>query len=234
MLRRVFKQKLNISVRLPNSLSLRLDSKTRMSRTKISGPKDRRSKKPSSLRPRSLCRQPKPSEMILMEVTEKQLQEASGFAELHSQHVDLIKEKQALEVEVTTQKAEVAEAGARQQTALASAELLQRELQERVEASKMEALELQAKLDAVTMNNLNEDGKGNSLFSEVNDRRERVENQLKVYEKKYEVLKNNYNVKMAELQKTKVHNTKLLSIAVSSSRLEDLEELLASERTKHM
>ena len=234
MLRRVFKQKLNIYVRLPNSLSWRLDSKTRMSRTKISGPKDRRSKKPSSLRPRSLCRQPKPSEMILMEVTEKQLQEASGFAELHSQHVDLIKEKQALEVEVTTQKAEVAEAGARQQTALARAELLQRELQERVEASKMEALELQAKLDAVTMNNLNEDGKGNSLFSEVNDRQERVENQLKVYEKKYEVLKNNYNVKMAELQKTKVHNTKLLSIAVSSSKLEDLEELLASERTKHM
>ena len=124
MLRRVFKQKLNISVRLPNSLSWRLDSKTRMSRTKISGPKDRRSKKPSSLRPRSLCRQPKPSEMILMEVTEKQLQEASGFAELLSQHVDLIKEKQALEVEVTTQKAEVAEAGARQQTALARAELL--------------------------------------------------------------------------------------------------------------
>ena len=98
----------------------------------------------------------------------------------------------------------------------------------------MEAMELQAQLDAVTIDNLNEDGKGNSLFSEVNDRRERVENQLKVNEKKYEVLKNNYNVKMAELQKTKVHNTKLLSIAVSSSRLEDLEESLASERTKRM
>ena len=106
-----------------------------------------------------------------------------------------------------------------------------------VEAAKMEAMELQAQLDAVTMDNLNEDGKGNSLFSEVNDRRERVENQLKVYEEKYEVLKNNYDVKMAELQKTKMHNAKLLSIAGSShsdsGHTARLEELLASERTKN-
>ena len=113
--------------------------------------------------------------------------------------MDLIKEKQAHEVNVTTHKAEVAEAGARQQTALARAEL-------------QEAMEL----DAVTMDNLNEDGKGNTMFSEVNDRRERVENQLKVYDKKYEVLKNNYDVKMDELQVTKMHNPKLLSIAGSS------------------
>ena len=79
-----------------------------------------------------------------LEVTEKQLQEASEamnqsvggqslsseFAELHSQHVDLIKEKQALEVEVTRHKAEVAEAGARQQAAVARTELIQRELEE--------------------------------------------------------------------------------------------------------
>ena len=196
-----------------------------------------------------------------LEVTEKQLQEASEamnqsvggqslsseFAELHSQHVDVIKEKQALEVEVTRHKAEAAEAVARQQAAVARVELLQRELEEAqcslssyarvVEAAKMEAMELQAQLDAVTMDNLNEDGKGNSLFSEVNDRRERVENQLKVYEEKYEVLKNNYDVKMVELQKTKMHNAKLLSIAGSShsdtGHTARLEELLASERTKN-
>ena len=196
-----------------------------------------------------------------LEVTEKQLQEASEamnqsvggqslsseFAELHSQHVDLIKEKQALEVEVTRHKAEAAEAVARQQAAVARVELLQRELEEAqcslssyaraVEAAKMDAMELQAQLDAVTMDNLNEDGKGNSLFSEVNDRRERVENQLKVYEEKYEMLKNNYDVKMAELQKTKMHNAKLLSIAGSShsdtGHTARLEELLASERTKN-
>ena len=196
-----------------------------------------------------------------LEVTEKQLQEASEamnisvggqslsseFAELHAQNVDLIKEKQALEHEVSRHKAEAQEASARQQGASARVELLQRELEEAqcslssysraVEAAKMETMELQAQLDAVTMDNINEEGKGNSLFSEVNDRRERVENQLKVYEEKYEVLKNNYDVKMAELQKTKMHNAKLLSIAGSShsdtGHTARLEELLASERTKN-
>ena len=73
--------------------------------------------------------------------------------------------------------------------------------------------------------------------AEVNDRCERVENQLKVYEGKFEVLKNNYDVKMIGLQTTKVHNTKLLSIASSShsdtGHTARLEELLASERTKN-
>ena len=94
---------------------------------------------------------------------------------------------------------------------MARAELLQRELQEAVEAK-----EPQAKLDAITKDNLNVDGKENTMFSKVNDRQERVENQLNVNDKRYEVLKNNYDVKMAELQMTKMHNNKLLSIAGSS------------------
>ena len=73
--------------------------------------------------------------------------------------------------------------------------------------------------------------------AEVNDRRERVENQLKVSEEKFEVLKNNYDVKMVELQTTKMHNAKLLSIASSSHsdtrHTARLEELLPSERTKN-
>ena len=138
-------------------------------------------------------------------------------------------------VEVTRHKAEAAKA------AVARVELLQTEFEEALcrPCAKMEAeaSELQAHLDAVMMDNLNMDGKGNSLFSEVNDRRERVENQLKVYEEKFEVLKNNYDVKKVELQKTKVHNAKLLSIAGSShsdtGHTARLEELLASERTKN-
>ena len=90
----------------------------------------------------------------------------------------------------------------------------------------MEAMELQVQLDAVTLGILNE-----------NDRQERLENQLKVYEEKYEMLKNNYDGKMAELQKTNMHNVKLLSIAGSShsdsGHTVRLEELLASERTKN-
>ena len=49
-----------------------------------------------------------------------------------------------------------------------------------LEAAKVDVMELPAQLHGVTMDNLNEDGKGNSLFSEVNDRRERVKSQLHV------------------------------------------------------
>ena len=100
----------------------------------------------------------------------------------------------------------------------------------------METL-LQAQLDAIQLNNVNEDGKGNSLFSEVNDRREKVETQLKVYEERYDLLKSNFDVKMAELQKTKMHNAKLLSIAGNSysdnGQVSRLEELLSTERNKN-
>lgn len=37
-----------------------------------------------------------------------------------------------------------------------------------------------------------------------------------MYDYKYEVLKNNYDVKMDELEMTKMHNNKLLSITSSS------------------
>lgn len=48
------------------------------------------------------------------------------FAELHAQNVVLIKEKQALENEVSRHKAEAQETSARQQAASARVELLQR------------------------------------------------------------------------------------------------------------
>ena len=196
-----------------------------------------------------------------LEVAEKQLKEASEamnqsvggqslsteFAELHSQNVDLLKEKQSLETELSRSRAEVQEASGRHQSSMAKVELLQRELEEAqcsissyaraADLAKTEMMELQAQLDAVAMDNINEDGKGNSLFSEVNDRREKVETQLKVYEEKYEVLKNNYDIKMAELQKTKMHNAKLLSIAGNnfsdSGHTARLEELLNLERNKN-
>ena len=196
-----------------------------------------------------------------LEVAEKQLREASEamdqsvggqslsseFAELHSQNVDLIKEKQSLETELSRAKADTQQEVDRLAASAARIEILQRELEEAqcsissysraVEAAKTETMELQAQLDAVTIDSINEDGKGNSLFSEVNDRREKVETQLKVYEEKYDLLKNNYDVKMAELQKTKMHNAKLLSIAGNSYKdsghTSRLEELLASERDKN-
>ena len=81
--------------------------------------------------------------------------------------------EQGLENEVSRHKAEAQEAIARQQAASARVELLQRELEEAqcslssyckaVETAKIETMELQAQLDAVTMDNVNEEGKGNSL-----------------------------------------------------------------------
>ena len=71
----------------------------------------------------------------------------------------------------------------------------------------------------------------------MNDRREKVETQLNVYEEKFAMLKSNYDVKLAELQKTKMHNAKLLSIAGSSvsdsGHAARLEELLATARNKN-
>ena len=196
-----------------------------------------------------------------IEVIDKQLQEAaeamnqsvggqslsSEFAELHAHNGDLLKEMQTLECEVARAKVEAQEAAAKYQAATARVELVSRELEEAqcsissycraMEAAKTEAAELQPQLDAVAINDLNEDGKGNSLFSEVNDRREKVETQLNVYEEKFAMLKSNYDVKLAELQKMKMHNAKLLSIAGTSvsdsGHAARLEELLATERNKN-
>ena len=203
-------------------------------------------------------------EKILQErlkVTERQLAEAAEvmnqsvggqtmsleLAELQSLNMELVQEKQRLESEVLGAKSETAESRAEGQAASARAELLQRELEEAhcsitsysraVEAGKTEVMELQAQLDAMQMDNVNQDGKGNSLFSEVNDRREKVETQLKIYQENFEVLKKNYDIKMSELQKTKMHNAKLLSIAGSgrndSGQVSRLEELLTAERNKN-
>ena len=196
-----------------------------------------------------------------LEVTERQLAEAAEvmnqsvggqtmsleLAELQSLNLELVQEKQRLESEVLGAKSEAAETRALGQAASARAELLQRELEEAhcsitsycraLEDGKTEVMELQAQLDAMQMDNLNQDGKGNSLFSEVNDRREKVETQLKVYQENFDVLKKNYDIKMAELQKTKMHNAKLLSIAGSShndsGQVSRLEELLTAERNKN-
>ena len=92
----------------------------------------------------------------------------------------------------------------------------------------MEAIELQAQLDAVTMDNLNKDGEGNHLFFEVNDRREQVENQMKVYRKKYDMLKNNYIRKMTEL-----FSITGSSHSDSGHTSRRLGELLTSKRTKN-
>ena len=195
-----------------------------------------------------------------LEIAENQLREANDvlnqsvggqsfsaeFGDLQAQNLDLMQEKQILESELGKVKAELEQGKARVNSATSRTELLQRELEElqcqitgyarAAEASKTEVMEMEAQLEAVRAGQINEDGKGNSLFSEVNDRREKVEDQLKVYEEKYSTLKENYDIKLAQIQKTKMHNAQLLSIAGTrgdSGHTARLEELLAAERNKN-
>ena len=97
--------------------------------------------------------------------------------------------------------------------------------------------ELDALLEAERQGKLDRSGKGNSLFSEVEDRREKVEVQLKVFEEKFSLLKENYDSKLRELQKTKLHNAQLLGLVGGRGGGEEhsarLEELLEVERERN-
>ena len=97
--------------------------------------------------------------------------------------------------------------------------------------------ELEALLEAERQGKLDRSGKGNSLFSEVEDRREKVEVQLKVFEEKFSLLKENYDSKLRELQKTKLHNAQLLGLVGGrgggEEHSERLEQLLEVERERN-
>ena len=76
------------------------------------------------------------------------------------------------------------------------------------------------------------------MFSlQVEDRREKVEVQLKVFEEKFSLLKENYDSKLRELQKTKLHNAQLLGLVGGRGGGEEhsarLEELLEVERERN-
>merc|ERR1719447_2753562 len=168
-------------------------------------------------------------------------------AELQAANVELLTERQALQLEVTRLKTEVEEANAEARKEAAKAEVLAREVEEvqvevvgytrQVEAAREEVVELEALLEAERQGKLDRSGKGNSLFSEVEDRREKVEVQLKVFEEKFSLLKENYDGKLRELQKTKLHNAQLLGLVGGRGGGEEhsarLEELLEVERERN-
>ena len=96
---------------------------------------------------------------------------------------------------------------------------------------------MDALLEAERQGKLDRSEKGNSLFSEVEDRREKVEVELKVFEDKFSLLKENYDSKLRELQKTKLHNAQLLGLVGGRGGGEEhsarLEELLEVERERN-
>ena len=97
--------------------------------------------------------------------------------------------------------------------------------------------ELDVLLEAERQGKLDRSEKGNSLFSEVEDRREKVEVELKVFEDKFSLLEENYDSKLKELQKTKLHNAQLLGLVGGRGGGEEhsarLEELLEVERERN-
>ena len=96
---------------------------------------------------------------------------------------------------------------------------------------------MDALLEAERQGKLDRSEKGNSLFSEVEDRREKVEVELKVFEDKFSLLEENYDSKLRELQKTKLHNAQLLGLVGGRGGGEEhsarLEELLEVERERN-
>ena len=195
-----------------------------------------------------------------LETAEQQLKESNDvmnqslggsfsaeLGDLQATNLVLVQEKHVLQVDLCRARAECEEGKAVAAAAQARVEVLQRDLEEvqcintgyarAAEASRAEVQQLEAVLESMKAAEVDEDGKGNSLFSEVNDRREKVEVQIKIYQEQFETLKDNYDIKKAQLQKTKMHNAQLLSMAgtrTDSGHASRLEELLADERNKNL
>jgi len=198
---------------------------------------------------------------ILVETLESQLAETNSalnksvddesfsneVVELHQEKVQLIQDKQTLQLEVATVNSQLT--GLQDQ--ILSLKNLLEEKDNEIESVQIEIssysktidnlnlqlVEVQGQLDAErNMAGGESSEKGNSLFSEVEDRRQAVEDQLSVVNSKYNAIKENYDVKVAELQKVKMHNSQLLSIAGGGSNNTEhvtrLEDMLAQEKKK--
>ena len=92
--------------------------------------------------------------------------------------------------------------------------------------------------EARDMMSVEASSKGNSLFSEVEDRRHIVEGQLVQMKDSYAELKTRYEAKAAQMHRLQVQNVSLLNMAASGNSKGDgdhikrLEELLQAERQK--
>ena len=107
-----------------------------------------------------------------------------------------------------------------------------------LDEAREESQDLQAQIEAMTITTQGPaDSKGNSLFSEVEDRRHLVETQMVSLKSKYEDMKVNYDAKVAELRKVKMHNVALLNMAGSGKgdvdQVQRIEAMLTTERNKN-
>lgn len=105
-----------------------------------------------------------------------------------------------------------------------------------LEQARKEIQELQVEMEALTVTEADPNLKGNSLFSEVEDRRHLVEHQLASMKSKYEDMKLQLDMKNQQLNKVKMHNIALLNMAGQGQdhgeRVQRLEDMLVAERRK--
>ncbi|XP_029633598.1 protein Spindly isoform X1 [Octopus sinensis] len=87
--------------------------------------------------------------------------------------------------------------------------------QKTLEVSQREILDLKAQLYAAQVENMNRQDRGNSLFSEVEDRRISVEKTLMALQENYQVLKEKHNLEKQQNYKLKMQN---MSYQMDSSK----------------
>ncbi|KAK3089999.1 hypothetical protein FSP39_008350 [Pinctada imbricata] len=105
----------------------------------------------------------------------------------------------------------------------------------KIEHSKMEKMELEAQLDAVRMEMQGHSSKGNSLFSEVEDRRISAEKKMITMKSDYDSLQKRYDLSNEQLRKMKAKMVQYLEFGkgkADSGRIEELEKQLNIEMSE--
>ncbi|GAB1600604.1 protein Spindly-like [Argonauta hians] len=91
--------------------------------------------------------------------------------------------------------------------------------------SQREILDLKAQLYAAQVENMNRQDRGNSLFSEVEDRRISAEKMLKSIQENYQILKEKYNLEKQQNYKLKIQTMSLYQMNSSKGSETEVEYL---------
>lgn len=104
-----------------------------------------------------------------------------------------------------------------------------------VESSKIDIKDLKAQLHAAQLQNMNPKGRGNSLFSEIEDRRVLAEKMVVTLQHNYETLKKNFNMEKQQHHKLKMQAVSLLQTnadKVSEDYARQLTSMLQDARSE--
>lgn len=182
-------------------------------------------------------------ERLDISIQDQSADETSGA--LQSQILALVCEKQDLESQVSSLKAQVKTSSLKYSQAEKNVESLKKEVEDlecqstsyfnALEQNKEEIMELKMEIEALKYGETDPGKKGNSLFAEVEDQRQAAEKQLQEYKSRYNLLKKQCEVKTQQINKMKLQLANLLSLSsnrVDSEYLNHLEESLALARTQ--